>query len=104
MKVNKSVLATFLESVNETAPDLSVKSRNIEAYRTWVEIEKLGTNNYQEGSQSKTMRSISFLAYSHVKEKVKPSTLVKINGVLYSNLELVPIIGNRTKVMIKGWA
>jgi hypothetical protein len=43
-------------------------------------------------------------AYNFVTKMLEPNTCMVINGVVYANLEVTEIVGNRTKVKIEGYA
>ena len=96
--------ADFVEVINTEQPDLSLLATNKACGSSFVEIVKHTTDKSLEGSSMRTQRGIIVKAYSSVSQMIKPSGIMIVHNVPYGNLEVSEIVGEKSKVLIQGWA
>ena len=96
--------AEFITKNSTKRADGSLLATSKTCGNSFVQIISYTTAKSLEGSSMRQKSGVVVHAYNFVTKMLEPNTCMVINGVVYANLEVTEIVGNRTKVKIEGYA
>ena len=103
LKHYTTVNAEFITKNSTKQPDGSYVATSKTCGNSFVQVISYTTAKSLEGSSMRQKSGVVVHAYNFVTKMLEPNTCMVINGVVYANLEVTEIVGNKTKVKIEGY-
>lgn len=103
LKSYPTVNAEFITKISTKQAEGSYIATSKTCGNSFVQVISYTTAKSLEGSSMRQKSGVVVHAYNFVKKILEPNTCMVINGVVYANLEVTEIVGNKTKVKIEGY-